>query len=353
MGKRKMHGYTFYQCDWTGYPMRATNCYLPVWVNEKMSKRGSYCNWESVLAHAYHLYGDYCNDASQFMDPSQLMKVKKYVHDLTGMELPEEPDLKGHFPDLKGFRFQNLEHFKTHDTPGLLGSDWDMAMYHKVCCAVTAKFMITVVGIEAAGTIYESEIESKKGGYDFGKLIPSPADTSGGLQSFTCTHKPKMSKEREIVVYYWPFKNGLMQNRIASDLFKMKIYGDVLVVQKTKEACFKERQRYVHFTMQNYEEYFNKKKKKPVEMPALSTADFRVAREGMVASLSEFEQRACVGAERPGDLVKGAVMPPSSGKELMEVAEHRGLGPPVLCRQPTLKRKLELGDAQEGDLASE
>ena len=345
MGKRKMHGYTFYQCDWTGYPMRATNCYLPVWVNEKMSKRGSYCNWESVLAHAYHLYS---NDKDGDGE-SQLMNVKKYIHDLTGMELPEEPDLKG-------FRFQNLEHFKTEDTPGLLGSDWDMAMYHKVCCAVTAKFTITVVGIEAAGNIYESEIESKKGGYDFGKLIPSPADTSGGLQSFTCTHKPKMSKEREIVVYYWPFKNGLMQNRIASDLFKMKIYGDVLVVQKTKEACFKERQRYVHFTMQNYEEYFNKKKKKPMEMPALSTADFRVAREEMVASLSEFEQRACVGAERPGDLVKGAVMPPSSGKELMEVAELRGLGPPMLCRQPTLKRKLEPmldGEAQGVDLASE
>ena len=69
-----MHGYTFYQCDWTGYPMRATNCYMPVWTNDKMVKRGSYCNWESVLAHSQFLHDN--NDASA----AQCARVHEYVH---------------------------------------------------------------------------------------------------------------------------------------------------------------------------------------------------------------------------------------------------------------------------------
>ena len=29
MGKKKLHGETIYQCDWTGFPMRNSNCYVP------------------------------------------------------------------------------------------------------------------------------------------------------------------------------------------------------------------------------------------------------------------------------------------------------------------------------------
>ena len=57
MGKRKLHNATYYQCDWTGFPMRCANCFMPSWSTEgKLIKKGSYCNWESVLAHARHLY---------------------------------------------------------------------------------------------------------------------------------------------------------------------------------------------------------------------------------------------------------------------------------------------------------
>ena len=53
MGKRKIHNSTFYQCDWTGYAMRAPYCYLPQWTSAgKLIKKGCYCNWESVVAHA-------------------------------------------------------------------------------------------------------------------------------------------------------------------------------------------------------------------------------------------------------------------------------------------------------------
>ena len=51
MGKRKISGHTYYQCDFTGFPMKNTNCYLPSWTADgKLQKKGSFCNWESVIA---------------------------------------------------------------------------------------------------------------------------------------------------------------------------------------------------------------------------------------------------------------------------------------------------------------
>ena len=54
MGKRKISGHTYYQCDFTGFPMKNTNCYLPSWTADgKLQKKGSFCNWESVIAQLY------------------------------------------------------------------------------------------------------------------------------------------------------------------------------------------------------------------------------------------------------------------------------------------------------------
>lgn len=355
MGKRKMHGYTFYQCDWTGYPMRATNCYMPVWTNDKMTKRGSYCNWESVLAHAQFLHDN--NETSA----AQCARVLEYVYALTGMTPDPGLSLGGSPTDFSGFGFQHLEHFKDDstakspvlsglekNTPNemLFGNNWDMAMYHKVCQAVTCQFELTAVKLSPEGQIYEVILDSKAGKFKFNEFLTKPymnadysestQDTS--MQSFSCTHKPRMPKDRDVCVFYYPYKNGLALNTAASSLFKMQIYGDVLLVQQTKEACFMPRERYVHFTKQQFDDYFGKKKKKQAEVPALTDVEFKEAREGMVASLSEFEKRATDGAERPGDLVRGAVMPPSTGKELADVARMQLLPPPVI-RQPSIGKR--------------
>ena len=34
MGKRKIHGITYYQCDYTGLPMRTSYCYAPTWKED-------------------------------------------------------------------------------------------------------------------------------------------------------------------------------------------------------------------------------------------------------------------------------------------------------------------------------
>ena len=56
MGKRKLHDKTYYQCDWTALPMDSPACYMPSFDGKKLKKRGNYCNWESVVAHANHLH---------------------------------------------------------------------------------------------------------------------------------------------------------------------------------------------------------------------------------------------------------------------------------------------------------
>ena len=57
--------------------------------------------------------------------------------------------------------------------------------------------------------------------------------TATAVQSFCCTHKPRMPKERDVTVFYYPFKNGLPLNSAASTLFKMQIFGDVLLANAT------------------------------------------------------------------------------------------------------------------------
>lgn len=41
MGKRKLHGETVYQCDWTGMPMKGPGAYIPfVSTDGKVNQKG-------------------------------------------------------------------------------------------------------------------------------------------------------------------------------------------------------------------------------------------------------------------------------------------------------------------------
>ena len=77
MGKRKLHHSIYYQCDWTGLPMHKSHCYMPHVAKDKkgrqvIAKRGSYCNWESVVAHAYKML---CNQTAQLESGTGIVPV--------------------------------------------------------------------------------------------------------------------------------------------------------------------------------------------------------------------------------------------------------------------------------------
>ena len=90
MGKRKLHGLTYYQCDWTGLPMRDQNCYFPVWKDKgRLHKSGSYLNWGCVKAHANEMfeaseltlaqYSQVC-DHADFMNGGSVTEAPPYEH---------------------------------------------------------------------------------------------------------------------------------------------------------------------------------------------------------------------------------------------------------------------------------
>ena len=59
MGKRKHFEESYYLCDYTCYPLGASDNkrYLPLWKNGKVVKTGTYINWEAVVSHILHMKG--------------------------------------------------------------------------------------------------------------------------------------------------------------------------------------------------------------------------------------------------------------------------------------------------------
>ena len=95
MGKRKLHDKTYYQCDWTALPMDTPACYMPTFEGKKLKKRGNYCNWESVVAHADHLH-----EVEKKIETEEYEAVLEHVYELTGANI--QP---------KDYHFTMLEHF--------------------------------------------------------------------------------------------------------------------------------------------------------------------------------------------------------------------------------------------------
>ena len=82
MGKRKLHDRTYYQCDWTALPMDSPACYMPSFDGKKLKKRGNYCNWESVVAHANHLH-----EVDKTLEADEYEAVVEHVYELTGTNI--------------------------------------------------------------------------------------------------------------------------------------------------------------------------------------------------------------------------------------------------------------------------
>ena len=325
MGKRKLHGQTYYQCDWTGFPMRNTNCYMPTWPSGKLVRRGSYCNWESVVAHARHMY-----DVDKCLEDDEMNRIMEHVTEIVGC-----------VPDYKQHHFTFLEHFKDdkdyweHVSPG--PRNWSMDEYHKQCCKSMQD--VTGVKISSSGEVFDVLMSATpKGKLDFASYISRPYMMQGPEHTIAQFESAKKTmKDRAVSIFYWPGKNGLPQNSIASKIFKMQIFGDVLIVQQTKESTFMPRERYVNFTKQQFEDVFcANKKKKTSDVRALTAAEFQSVKEEMQTSLNDFEASVSSSAERPRDLARAASMPPPQGKELAEVARE------VFGHQtPEKKRKFE------------
>ena len=332
MGKRKLHDKTYYQCDWTALPMDTPACYMPTFEGKKLKKRGNYCNWESVVAHADHLH-----EVEKKIETEEYEAVLEHVYELTGSNI--QP---------KDYHFTMLEHFPPPPPMGsmyvpMLGKvPFNSDSWHMYCNYETD--LLSAVKITPNGEVYELMMDPNGGEYNFEDYLTRPYSIPGDPETkaseFAVLKKGRIPKDRELVVHYWAGnkdgQNGLAYNLTASTMFKVQICGDALITLHTKEICFKPRKRYINFTKQNYDEVFASKKKraekKSKDVPAVSTADYEEIKGKMDAEFAAYEAEVSKDAELPGEN-KGASMPPPSGKELAALMPPPPPKPPSLARQ--------------------
>ena len=217
MGKRKLNGTSYYQCDWTGFPMKQAYCYWPSWsASGKLFKKGSYCTWEAVVAHAEELLakGSIAKDEHE--------KVTEHVTNLTGTVVETAP------------HYLKLEH--TKGTMKALD-------FHKECAR--QKHPITGVKISPDGDVFEVLLHpDPEGAFCFGHFLHKPFSYHGPPSTFhSMRKKGGKNTDRDLSVWYYPVKD-LPHNPHASNLFKMQLYGDVLLVQQSREQSFMPRERF-------------------------------------------------------------------------------------------------------------
>lgn len=301
MGKRKLNGTHFYQCEWTGFPLRSPFCYMPTWgENKKLVKKGSYCNWESVVAHAaYQLQrGE--------MTAEDHTKVLEHVSMVTGTNVQPAP------------HYDELAH-----TKGRL----DVHAFHSKC---SVQDPVTAVKIASDGQIYEVLLVPEEGKIKFSDYLDrgTPFEHVNNRPSCFHTMRKKANKgtDRDLTVWYYPTKD-LAHNQTASSLFKMQLYGDVLLVQQSREQCFMPRERYVCFTQADFTEQFNKKRKRTAEVVSLAPAQYEALKEKMQKDLNAFETAASSGAAKPHELSNVQALQPSSGRRLAQAVKERTTGP--------------------------
>jgi len=310
MGKRKIHGTTYFQCDWTGLPMRQTNCYMPDWNESgKLLKHGSYACWEAVVAHAIA------------MDDISVAKRLQHIYDLVGCTVQPAP----HWSKLSWF---------ARDGAGEIESPSDF-----LDACRNSEGSVVAVRMLADGSTHEVICSHADTLQKFEAHLTRPFSLHGPVhepQSFQTVRKKSMGKDRDLTVFYWPFKNGLPFNATATQIFKMQIYGDVLLVQQSKEPCFLPRERYINYFESDFHEQYAAKGKRKVDSAHFSTEDYSVIKAQMALDLERVEAAASASALEPGRVAMAAVLPAPSGKEIANLLQARGESPPKRPRLPSV-----------------
>lgn len=301
-----MHGQVYYQCDWTAYPMKQAYCYMPSWQGEKLVKRGSYCNWPSVAAHAQFLrYG------GDTFTEEEYRRVMAHI-----------TEQAGYVVNIDKLHYSGLEHFGPATRTGAC---YSMAEYMAKCAENEAP--VVFVKLSADGTLTESTVYPIEGKYDIAQCV-RPMSETGTVSSFSSLRKIKgATKDTSLFVYHW--LNATEPNHTASNHFKLQLFGDVAIVQIQKANGMPPRDRYINFDVAQYNELFVKKRRRSTaaEVQALTPEEYQSVKAAMQSSLTGFEEQASSGAEAPAG--QGAVMPPQNGKELAAIAQLMENVPPL------------------------
>lgn len=195
------------------------------------------------------------------------------------------------------------------------GGDLTWRQYEKAYEAMLVP--LEVVRLKANGSVDSVIVHENAFEYGYGNYLTVPAiETPRNAEIMNTTRKTK-HKDSELCIAFYPGKNGLPLNTEASQMFKMQIYGDVIILGQHKELCHKARYRYADFTLQHYHDLLLPKRKREKAMEQVEYSDLKTS---MQQALNVVEARSSSSAREPSALAQGAAMPPFDGKELAAVA---------------------------------
>jgi hypothetical protein len=267
--------------------MKSSFCYMPTWdQNGKLVKKGSYCNWESVMAHAraeVELLQS-SEEAPKAADLEAALqnfeKVRDYIELLTGTTVREAPN------------FKDLTHF---------GGTMTAEAFQRACEQTNTP--ITVVKISPNGEVFESVVNPDAVRTDtFSEYLHKSYSYNGAPQRFNTVRKKSSSKD--LAVFYMPCRD-LAPNQVASNVFKMQLHGDVLLVQQSREQSWMPRERFVSYSRQEFcDQYLKKRKRNGADIPHLSGQDYDKVRREMQNAFNSYEARMAESAVRPQELSK-------------------------------------------------
>ena len=267
--------------------MSQPNCYMPTWdANKKLSKKGSYCNWESVLAHARSEYVKACNSetynsAVQVEALEHFTAICDHVFHICGTTVIEAPSYK------------TLTH---------MGGLDDMLEFQQKCAVQSMP--VTILKIQVDGEAIEiltrsvrEEIEYKLGKYEHRAQI--------------CKFNPlrkRANNNKELCVFH--NADEVEVNHTASNIFKQQLFGDVYLVQQSKEHCWTQRERMISYTHKEFEdELLKKRKARCNDVPHMTPTDFMKARQEMQVAFDQIEANMSKDALKPQELSKVMRMP--------------------------------------------
>lgn len=309
--------------------MNKSHAYYPV-VTEtdsgglKVQKKGSYCNWESALAHVrYDELVAHARDPEKewyaeldFTPSDGYTRAVEHIHSLVG-------------PGIRAAPFYTaLEHF---------GGGMSVSQYADWCDEQTE--LVTAVKIcGVTGDVTEVVFKASEGVSQHLQVDPMSRNSGREPSEYKPLRKTtKETKDRELLVYFWPTHNdsthpsALPYNTAASQAFKVQIYGDVLVTQVTKEACAFRRKRYVNYTKAAFEDAYMRKRKRMDSTVAMDVGVYTKAKADMQESLDCVEEKATQHLQMPQDISRAKKLKTPQGDA---VAASR-----LLPRKPTKRSK--------------
>ena len=300
MGKRKLHTLSYVQCDWSGYPMAKAGCFMPSWDSlhaTKMSKHGHYANWESVVAAAH----EDCY-VHKLINEDEFTRIKKYIQSITHTENVQPAP-----------HYKNLLHF---------GGDITQAEFHEIITADTGECECVILPFGENKEPFAGYVDSNHNKIDFSTMLTRPMHGYQELLTIVPAKKTK-TPNLDLCVMYYGGDNGLVLNTAASAHFKFNIYGDALLVKRSKEFSFLPRERYVDYQPEAYKLDFERKRRRE-EPAALSPTAYSGLKAQAKSEAVAFEKHASSGAGVP---LKGKKMKPMGGKALAKLARDRQATP--------------------------